>query len=466
MICTIMKNETFYEEEDFLNDLDITISSFSLTGATFQLLPKDFKFIFSGKEYYCSCFLAEFVSPLISRKRSEDKNFKEFNFNITSDSFNFNQFIQLAHGSEIEIDIKDTPVVMKIAILLENEEIQQQMLFLNDLTLTKSNVIPILIEKYNFSFDMSKEIEFIAKNFYKFNDDALEQLPFDALQKILSHPKLMKMNEASLYRFIRNMFQKYGEKYGSLYELIEFRLLSKEDLEQVCKVFTPQFFRKYPMVWNSLAARLSEGITPMITMSSRYSYLYKELKYEKGNYWSGVFSYLTKKNECNPYPKFVNMFQFRTGCNEPIQNLLDYKNPGCKWYLVELENNFIQFDFINSFFAMTGYAIESGSKNSYWEYPVYFTWEGSNDNKTWKEIDSKDANSDLGANEKKYYWNVRVSPNEHNFYRHIRFRIRKVERSGGLYTRHFELFGIYKYNEISQEKPRPRIVDPIELLLK
>ena len=82
------------------------------------------------------------------------------------------------------------------------------------------------------------------------------------------------------------------------------------------------------------------------------------------------------------------------------------------------------------------------TKNSYWQYPVSFTWEGSNDNNSWQTIDTKDNNTDMGGEKGNHYWEINNS--SHQFYRYIRFRIRNIQRTGGLFCSQLELFGDIK----------------------
>ena len=106
----------------------------------------------------------------------------------------------------------------------------------------------------------------------------------------------------------------------------------------------------------------------------------------------------------------------------------------------EIANNSVSFDFKDRKVSLSAYTIKSYNDWSYWEYPVNFAIEGSNDFNQWEMIDDKPNNTEMGGNDKVHTWTCSQSP----FYRYIRFRLKSTYDIGCLYTDHFEFFGKIK----------------------
>ena len=157
--------------------------------------------------------------------------------------------------------------------------------------------------------------------------------------------------------------------------------------------------------------------------------------------FNGIMNYLRQQNK-NQNPVDAGLLDVSVGtspCSVHPKEL--FNGSHSDWYLKEIVDNYLLIDFMDAKVSIDGYSIESGSYNSYWQYPVGFTWEGTNDkNGKWSVIDKKDNNSEMGGNEKTHHWSCPKSP----FYRYVRFRLHKIHSSGGLYTYQLELFGEYQ----------------------
>ncbi|EAY00537.1 hypothetical protein TVAG_286740 [Trichomonas vaginalis G3] len=153
-----------------------------------------------------------------------------------------------------------------------------------------------------------------------------------------------------------------------------------------------------------------------------------------------MFTYIREQNNGqNPLTcKAIDVY-ISNGYSGRTSNLFEYSKTGHGWGLSEVTNNFISFDFKENKISLEAYTIKSGyaSGGSYWNHPVDFAIEGSNDNIEWSMIDDKPNNMDIGADDKVYTWKCNKSP----LYRYIRFRLRSISYGGYLFTDHFEFFG-------------------------
>lgn len=151
-----------------------------------------------------------------------------------------------------------------------------------------------------------------------------------------------------------------------------------------------------------------------------------------------MFTYIREQNNGqNPLTcKAIDVY-ISNGFRGRTSNLFEYSKTGHGWGLSEVTNNFISFDFKENKISLEAYTIRSGYGESYWNYPVDFAIEGSNDNSSWSMIDDKPNNMDIGADDKVYTWKCNKSP----LYRYIRFRLKSVYQCCYLITDHFEFFG-------------------------
>ena len=151
-----------------------------------------------------------------------------------------------------------------------------------------------------------------------------------------------------------------------------------------------------------------------------------------------MFTYIREQNNGqNPLTCQAIDVYISKGFRGITSDLFEYSNTLHGWNLKEIANNFICFDFKENKISLEAYTIKSGSASSYWEFPVNFAIEGSNNNSSWSMIDDKPNNMELGANNKTYTWKCNKSP----LYRYIRFRLKSIYQCCGLFTDHFEFFG-------------------------
>ncbi|EAX90648.1 hypothetical protein TVAG_141920 [Trichomonas vaginalis G3] len=418
------------------------LSADGLKKVAAQQLEEDFTFIVGKKNYTCNSYFAEFFSPLIARMRAEDSTINTFTIDIPDPDDYFNLVIQLMQGFEVDANVQESIFLRKVGSLLENTEMMEAFSFVNTTRLTNQNVVSTFEEKMELGRDTRKEIQYIASHFYSLKKESLFDLSLDTLKKLFSHPDLKIESENSLYSFITELISKRGPEFKQLLSYVQYQSLTNDLISNLSTYVNPQDFTEIPGLWEAIVKRITCQHKPL---RLKHRYIHHDISIPfNGEPFKGIFTYITEHvtNGKNPIEEgVIEVSVSREECQVSPANLIKYSSPASKWYLVEQEDSWVCFDFKNARVAINAYTMCSGTDSSYWDYPVSYTWEGSEDKKVWVDIDSKDENSEMGGNDKTHTW---VIPTLSQMFRYVRFRLRNVTRRGGLYTPMIELFGAYE----------------------
>ena len=419
-----------------------TVKKFKLTSKGLQNVakcyhPDDFKFIVGNKEYKCPSFFADFISPRIANCHAIDPCMNYFVVDIDDPNNYFELALDLFHGKGFKILPKQREFFKQLAIIFQNNELLCYALDIATQNLTASNALSSLEEKIPYGLDISKEIEVIASNFYKFKPMLLENLDVNILMRILHSPHLVVNSESSLFEFVLSLV-KQNPDYSVLFSAVKFECLKESEVEQFNKII--KFDQMSPLIWAAIKPRLLLKTQPVL-VNSRYNRKIFDCLFKKDKIFDGIINFLRARNKgLNPVDVGAVVVTVKVNeCSVKPRELFE-RDSRPRWYLAEKEDNYICLDFVGGKVSIDGYSWGSGNDSSYWEYPVSYTWEGSNDNQKWTIIDQRDENTDMGGNEKTHHWTCKKSP----FFRYVRFRLRKIQRNGGLYSTQLELFGQYE----------------------
>jgi hypothetical protein len=425
-----------FQSKEFL------VTSDGLKNPSAQIRECDFEFIVDGKKYPCSSYFAEFISPKIAEIRSKDPSFKSFTVDIKDPDENFKLVIKLMKGYEVEANVQQSVFLRRVGLILENQEISEAFSFLRNKNLTKENAVQTLLEKQESGKDVSRELAYITRNFFTIDEEELSSLDIATIREIITSPQLVISTEDSLFDFITHLIDIKGDDYRELLVYVNYEVLSEACSGLIGKYITIETIHQFPRIWDGLQKRL---LLPTEKIRKPERYVHKEIlvPLKEENSFDGIFSYITKQlkgqNPVDAGEIVVTVGQ--NECSVSPAALMNYKNSPSRWYLAEHEDNWVCFDFKKARVSINAYTISSGADSSYWEYPVSFTWEGSNDTIKWHEIDVRDHDTDMGGNDKTHTWRIK---NPCPLFRYIRFRLRNVTRRGGLYTPRMELFGAYE----------------------
>ena len=417
------------------------LSSSGLKNINFCSDEIDFRFVIGKKEIRCSHFQAQFISPKISKILKNDKTVDNFIIDVSpaneETTFRvFQQFENMMKGEEFSFNENNIYTAIAIAKSLENTELVS--LLDKNIPLTVKNILKKLL-----IHESEENFAFLAENLYQMK---IKEIPFNILYSALGNSKLkITSDDWLLDEIINSNFNK--EEKLMLTGFIEVGLLSKEGLEKFINyIKDPQNITVE--IWNSIRRSLTheyKGQEKRIKEVEKKEEEKKkenkdiQLNYDGSDAFNGIFNYLRSECGGNPITKNV-VGSFVQNEKAPANVLLDYSKKDNCWYLPEIVDNYFSFDFKEKTVSINGYSIRSGGTNSYWQQPVSFAIEGSNNNSNWETIDEKRDNTELGADLTTHTWKCKES----EYYRYVRFRLLKKYSEGGLYTSLFELFGTLK----------------------
>lgn len=403
-----------------------------------SLLEDDFIIAFKNIEYKINRILASFISPIITEKLLENTDYNRFDIDMDDSSFHFNHVIEALRGKEIELNDELRKFLSHIGEFLNNEELKNLSSKENieSFKYLSTLVDEVLTRKEN-NEDCKELIDKIAADYYRMELSQIERLPLDMLVELFESPKLLLLSENSHANNIISLISKNKPGYKILLSYIDYMNVS-EDIFQSIREFLSDI-EINEKILNAIKDRCivrCEGIK----FNDRYTQKEIPIPYIPDERLNGVFNFLRMRNDGkNPVDAgVVHLEQSTRDCTVPCKDLLNFGSKA-RWYLQEAEDSYLLFDFIKGRFALGAYTISSGASSSYWEYPVSWIFEGSNDKSTWTEIDKRSHNRDMGGNDRTFTWTCPLSP----LFRYLRFRLKDVCRTGGLYCREFELFGAY-----------------------
>ena len=194
-----------------MNRNKLFLSNKNMKNLNLDLYEKDFTFIINGKEIKTAKFIADILSPLISKMHRSDPTFDHYQINIENkkynNSFDFNKILNLVLNigtnddlNDDEFSQDDLDIIEEILLQLHNEDFYP----INSVkeTINDSNVFERITyktknRKHNMTI-IRDEIDYISKNFYRFQQDELFKLPLEIIDSIISNRYLVVSSEDSV----------------------------------------------------------------------------------------------------------------------------------------------------------------------------------------------------------------------------------------------------------------------------
>jgi hypothetical protein len=138
----------------------------------------NFTFIVGSREYLCPSFIAEFLSPRVCQIHSSDETMNELRLDIEDTKDVFSQFLSLGDGRTIGINRKNRFTMLAICEELWNSEVYDSV-YRGTLTdITREKVIDRMRILSKKGCDISREVEFMASNFYDTDASEIESFSF------------------------------------------------------------------------------------------------------------------------------------------------------------------------------------------------------------------------------------------------------------------------------------------------
>jgi hypothetical protein len=389
-----------------------------------------FEIVFGEKTIECNVFQACFVSGAIHRILSADNTircFEIFDFDCSDDIFE--QISKFIKSGCLEINESNCAKLQCVFEILDNEEVICRLIEFQECKedFTISNCIARIKLKRGNMRSFENELEFIASNFHQFDLSELEKLKefdVDILEEILSSQNLLLKDEDSLVEFISSL----GEEFTVLYDYVVFRFLTSKGITQFLSSFSIEGINS--CLWNSISSRLSceicdwdlddkrfIGYNSECSSKRKTSAHQRKLPYIQGGGWNGILAHLSKEFGGDIHGKgIVNITSSGDHVNSCWQ-VADHKWNDY-WCSENVENSWICCDFKDKSVLLRHYTL----KSNYHGYHCFVQWqiEGSNDENTWKSLDSRETKDLWGKSMTKTYKCSKANSNE--FFRFIRMR--------------------------------------------
>jgi hypothetical protein len=372
-------------------DSAVWLTSQGLHNVLYDVHRSDFTFSVVGRSFECPSFIAEFISPTVSRLRRLDPTLAEFVIEIDdpSGSLFFEKILSLARGCPLDITELPLKDVGRICHQLGNQELLKSILSSIHSVLTCDNVVDVLQVLAAGEMNREDELDFAASHFYELQGhhlDKLSEIQSDLLYEILSRPSLTIPSEDCLWDFISNELTDF-----QLLEVIQFEYLSPKSMNEVCKTIASSLSHLTKPIWDNLCRRLVLSVTT--TERSRHL-LALRMPLDKDPL-SGIIGYLGRKHGTGLNKNgivTVTIRDFPSNDSPCLDRVLDLTSETQIWTHWGRDNQWVCWDFKTVRIRPEHYTIRSEPHDSHLRQWVV---EGSTDGSRWTILDERQNNTDL-----------------------------------------------------------------------
>ena len=219
---------------------------------------KDFSFIVNGKVYPTNSFVANILSPHISKMFEKNMNISYYEINPTKKG-DFNRIIKYGEIRRINIEQEEErQYFLNIMKLLGNnnefhrfsKELQEDISY--------ENVIQRIKTKQGLNINLDEEITFLSNNFHDFNTkypDMILELDVDTIERIISNNQLKLHEEEELFDIILKLYLK-SKEYSVLFSYVIFMNLSTQSIIKFNKIFDINDINK--SIWENICNRFEQ----------------------------------------------------------------------------------------------------------------------------------------------------------------------------------------------------------------
>ena len=425
-------------------------------------LTEDFQFVFGKNIIKMNRFLAEFISPHVSRLHQSDLTintlFLDKLFQIPNQSIDFlqdsnliNNFEQISKGNSIEINEEMSHKLRILSILIENKEIYEKIDELFPISTEEENLDTCVqylqyldvYKKYDFYFktiNNQEIVDFISSHFYSIEKTKLLKLPKSILYSIISNQHLKLKDEDSLLDFINQIF--IGEKNSnddflniiSFYELIELESLSEIKFNEfINKIksneMTHLLWEKFKEYFqNHFMSKLIDGkkerYLDRIYTKENEKCITIEFNNDLNNRFNGIIFHLGNGNPKSVVDEEkIKIIASSYYSNNYPKYIVDFDDNFTNFQSSNKANSWICYDFKESKVRPSCYSIRSNSLgDKCWFHPQSWCIEGSNDYQNWKILDDRKNETSLNSKSATDTFKIQNILNKNEFYRFLRIR--------------------------------------------
>ena len=410
----------------------------------FDKFEKDFSFIVNGKIYKTNSFVANILSPNISKIFHENMNISYYKLNIDYEG-DFNTIIDYGEMKTIKPDESEQLYFRYIMKLLGNnsEAIKFSKGFPEEISY--ENVIQRIQNKKEFDISFDEEITFISRNFHFFHTkspELISLLDIDLIERIISNNELKLQDEKELFDIILKLYM-ISKEYSILFSYVNFLYLPTQSIQEFNENFDISDMNK--SIWEKIYCRLEQDIpTDAIKayhnshqglINKRYiNNIYFAKKYEH------IIEHLSEQCHGNVHTQnVVSITSSSIYQDWGVENVVeqdDNKNFGT----LDKANSWIQFDFKERKVLLDHYTLKTVSGN--YEHLKSWILEVSDDGENYTEIDRQENCDLLNEGLKTATFNVscstpqrfvRLKQNGQNWGGNNYLNINQIDFSGFLY---------------------------------
>jgi hypothetical protein len=405
--------------------------------------------------FTCPSFVAEFISPKLSRLRQVDATYCCYSV-LTGDCSSgghFKEVLNLCRGFSVELDSQNRDYLLLISEEFENDELHELVLGSSELTI--DNVLTRLKRRYERCEGNNLEFEFLISHMNELSFESILELDYSILREIMNNPKFQIESEDWLFDIIMSEMERDSRKF-LLLELIYFEMLSSVSMKRFTELDVRYLEHMNSCIWNRICARL---IIPLSRESQEYRRRNWELSdryrcvshtFNMSSPFDGIISYLTSKHGGNIHDRGIvcvrQSSEYDSTGHYAAKNCIDL-NSSSFTITGNEPNQWLSIDFKEMRVKATHYSIRTRKDlgaNSH--TPRSWTIEVSEDGELWQEVDKKIDRMELnGGNLSNTY--AILKPTLSRF---LRFRqiVSHYLTQHYLEIQHFEVFGDLKERDL------------------
>lgn len=370
----------------------LKLNTTSLSHVPLHKYDKNFTFNVNGKSYYTSRIVADLLSPKICKNHFNDITINDFTIDTHQDG-NFSYFLDLVNFSQNDIPKSEIPFILEVIEILgcDSIEFSDQN---NNTKITTENVFELIqqheLNEKIFSKQLQEEIDFISSHFTEFSEEQeekLEQLQIETLERIFSNPKLQLNTEDQLLKLINHLYL-INPANTILYEKVEFSNVSANAIKDFLDVFNVNDMTNE--TWRLLSFRLEQEIIKPTKQKLNARYNGISIPFKENGEFNGIINYLRNNIKASIYD-IINITASSGNNNK-------FGNPKNSIIFEDLSKDFrtnnsgdvwICFDFKSYRIIPSNYSIRSYNFGKDYPHPRSWVIEGSNDGEKWTIIDEQ-----------------------------------------------------------------------------
>lgn len=416
-----------------------------------QTYEKDFTFTIDGHEYKINKIIADYISPAVLNTHKIDPTYDEFVLK-TKGKGDFERFLQLYKTEEIEIQKSEVGFFLELCKALKIDSIE--LIDKDPHEITIKNVFSQIKyhEKYEefFSQYLQDEIDFLAENFIKLNDEQknkMKKFSQNTLIRIFNSTKFQISDEDEFFSFINKLYIENHDN-SILYGSVEFSYVSPKLIFEFLDMF--KFEDINEDIWMSLCSIIKNDLKDENKKKKKlkhdnFNRIHDKIeskglkfKFENDTDFDGILNYL--QNKYKESFKIEAASHKSNSLNHKVENIVNYKNDDYFYYSDHSKDNWIEIDFKNHSVTPTEYTIKSAHWPKGGDHLKSWRLEGSTDGETWETIDEV-KNSEI-LNNKNAIHTFKIKKNISNKFKQIKL-VLKGENWKNKYFLSIDSFELY-----------------------